>query len=1231
MHTAVEAGSRRRSDGPTLIVIVEAPMGEGKTEAALLIFDALAARGATGLYFALPTQATSNQIFGRVERFLRSTFPGETHGLHLVHGDAGLSDAYGALKDLAFKTRSVGGVAGDDQGPIADAWFARSKRALLAPIAVGTVDQALLGVLGVRHGFLRLHALAGKVVVIDEVHAYDTYTSELLDRLLSWLRALGATVVLLSATLPTARREALVRAFGATPALPESYPRITVAREGPASSRSFATRRDHLPVSIVWQDRATLPARLAEALAGGGCAVWIVNTVRRAQRTYLDLCKLRDRGLLPPGITVDLLHARFPFDARAVRERRAEESFGPGEENRPRAAILIGTQVLEQSLDLDFDLMVTEIAPVDLVLQRAGRLHRHKRKRARPSAVKQPALWIMIPEGDERPEGPVFGSSAYVYSEAILLRSWIALRECTEVTLPTDIEPLIEAVYGGRPAPGGRHRRSPGRPRSRAPQESRAEREASTAGRPLGARDRRPFRRIWPASSTMKIPRSTNPSARRPASATLPSRSSLSSCEAAGRCSPARPRSPSSWTPRIPRRAPSSSLPHGSPSGSAVVTSSLRCSNNPCRARSRRADTSGFTACFPSTAPGAARSPASLSGSILISASSSVPSTIPTRAPGDPRMTQPERPRFDLTRAPWIPCETLDGARVELGFEDVLLRAHELAGIHDESPLATAVIHRLLLAILHRAFDGPRSQAAWEALWAQARFEGGLVRAYFEQWRHRFDLFDAERPFMQVPRLADVLFKERDGKEAEVIPARRLALERSYYAGSTRLLEHGGDDSGLTPADAVRAMLGFQGFGPGGRILNDSGYPKACPLRAGAVALARGETLHGTLVLNLLPPGRNRPESEPDDAPAWEQGRRPRAPNARCSAGSTPSTWQPRRVELLPEVTEGRTLVKSAVTGVGVESDGDWLEPMHALFVRDPKRGAEAVRFDPDRSPWRDATALFQGLGVDDGHRRPAVCAQMAGLVEDDVLKRADLFTIDLYGLASSQAAIGLWRAERMPLPLSLLVDSKRLDVVREALKAAESAEAALRGAVWLLARYALASGDRSPDKKDIGALVDRLDAKPRYWASLGALFDDLLREVGTQQDTEAVLVTWKAAAQRTARRALADVAQQLGTHARALQARALAERHLARASPISRLRPHLCRPQKEPPHDRCDHDPYRSPRRRLHRTAARPRRRRGPRRPRGSSRQPSRPEPDGRRRLPPRRPVLASQRGSGP
>jgi CRISPR-associated endonuclease/helicase Cas3 len=436
---------------PGSLVVVEAPMGEGKTEAALLLYDTLAGRGSHGLYFALPTQATANQILGRVERYLAHSFPGESHGLHLVHGGAGLSDRYGELKRRAVSTRSVGDVARSeaDQGPIADAWFVRPKRALLAPIAVGTVDQALLGVLRSKHHFLRLHGLAGKVFVVDEVHAYDTFTAEILARLCRWLRALGSTVVLLSATLASPQRARLLAAYGvdATPT-PTPYPRITVAHDGHATASTFRTRRPPVEVKIEWKNEVGLVRAVLEAIAKGGCVAWIVNTVARAQTTYQVFAEMRARGDLAADVEISLLHARFPFVQRQARERAAEEAFGPPERapRRPRAAVLIGTQVLEQSLDLDFDLMVTDLAPVDLVLQRAGRLHRHDRER-RPRGLESPRLWIAFPESPDAPSGPTFGSSTYVYDESILLRSWLSLAGRTSVVLPTDIEPLVESVY----------------------------------------------------------------------------------------------------------------------------------------------------------------------------------------------------------------------------------------------------------------------------------------------------------------------------------------------------------------------------------------------------------------------------------------------------------------------------------------------------------------------------------------------------------------------------------------------------------------------------------------------------------------------------------------------------------------------------------------------------------------------------------------------------------------
>lgn len=258
LHAAVEGIGKELLPGT--LVIVEAPTGEGKTEAALSIYDMLASRAAQGLYFALPTQATANQVLGRVERYLKSSFQSETHGLHLVHGGAGLSTQYEKLKARAFRTRSVGGRASsvDEQGPVADAWFARSKRALLAPLGVGTVDQALMGVLRCRHHFLRLHGLTLKVFVVDEVHAYETFTAELLARLCCWLRSLGTVVVLLSATLSSPQRSRLLNAYGLT-----SPPAFSLMSSAMAATRDSA--RPLWSFQMSWAARLKLRSELTSS------------------------------------------------------------------------------------------------------------------------------------------------------------------------------------------------------------------------------------------------------------------------------------------------------------------------------------------------------------------------------------------------------------------------------------------------------------------------------------------------------------------------------------------------------------------------------------------------------------------------------------------------------------------------------------------------------------------------------------------------------------------------------------------------------------------------------------------------------------------------------------------------------------------------------------------------------------------------------------------------------
>jgi len=439
-----------RGDSPEFLV-VEAPMGEGKTEAVLRWVEEWASRSQGCAYLALPTQATANQLYARIRRFLQERFGDQVDvPLMLVHGSA-------ELAELDFFPTSISrdesaatdpSLRQDDLGfrVAAGEWFLPRKRALLAPYGVGTIDQALLAVLPIRHVFVRLFGLAGKPVIIDEVHAYDTYMTTLLERLLEWLGALRSPVALLSATLPSHRRERLTNAYargrGWAEAGPQAseYPRLTWLTAGQPGTRTFPSAVGTKTVRLLRAPESPeeLARLLHEKLQRGGCAAVICNTVARAQETYIAL-----KSFFPADRELGLIHARFRPLERSAREERFLRFFGPGDEERPRRFVLVGTQVLEQSLDLDFDLLGTDVAPVDLILQRMGRLHRHHRH-VRP--IQQAELLVRWPE--EGDDGPHFdpGTTA-VYDEHVLLRTWHVLRAREQIQVPQDIEHLVESVY----------------------------------------------------------------------------------------------------------------------------------------------------------------------------------------------------------------------------------------------------------------------------------------------------------------------------------------------------------------------------------------------------------------------------------------------------------------------------------------------------------------------------------------------------------------------------------------------------------------------------------------------------------------------------------------------------------------------------------------------------------------------------------------------------------------
>lgn len=439
-----------------ILAVLEAPMGEGKTEAALLLAERLAVRQrCRGLYVALPTMASSNQMFLRLLGYLNQrASPEAPAALLLTHSHAALSETMSRLLDAVNHET----LAPEDR-VVADSWLLPRKRSLLSPYGVGTVDQALLAALNTRYGALRLFGLAGKVVVIDEVHAYDVYMSTILYRLLTWLRELGASVILLSATLPRAQRAALLAAFAGRQISPpeamgEPYPLLTLV-----DARRWVDQPRYLPIRTARARIVRLAFRadgeaerqanaryLLERIAAGGCACWLCNTVEEAQQCYRTLRGMVAKWPDPERPLVALLHARFPLGQRRALEEAVNRWFGP-EGPRPPRAVLVATQVVEQSLDLDFDLLLTQLAPVDLLLQRIGRLYRHARDH-RPLGPLPQAVVLLPPV---RAGEPDLGPSGIIYHPWLLLKTLVVLNDRTLIAIPGDVRALIESVYDDQP------------------------------------------------------------------------------------------------------------------------------------------------------------------------------------------------------------------------------------------------------------------------------------------------------------------------------------------------------------------------------------------------------------------------------------------------------------------------------------------------------------------------------------------------------------------------------------------------------------------------------------------------------------------------------------------------------------------------------------------------------------------------------------------------------------
>ncbi|MEM1221705.1 MAG: CRISPR-associated helicase Cas3' [Verrucomicrobiota bacterium] len=430
------------------LYIVEAPMGMGKTEAALsAAYKRWTSGSEHGLYFALPTQLTSNKIHERIHDFLRNTI-GEKTVQTLIHGTAWMKD------NESRKFVSPRNTEEYNDTDEALRWYSTTRKQLLAPFGTGTIDQALLAVLPARFAALRYFALAGKVVVIDEVHSFDPYMSKLIDRLIRYLIKAGSTVIILSATLTAARRRQLVEAAGATEATTsDAYPLITKVATGSENAEHFEIQCV-LPDKSVRIENQYLPddaqdywQGIANQVEAGANVVIIRNTVALAQKTYLEL-----RGLLSanvPAENIGVLHSRFPQVERDTNEAKWTRLLGKKYTERPQGSLLVSTQIVEQSVDIDTDLLVTDLAPIDLVLQRIGRLHRHQR--IRPKGFEQACCHILHPtsdwNGDKKAIKATLAPHHYIYPAISLWQSAHYLTQQEAIQIPSQIRQALEQTH----------------------------------------------------------------------------------------------------------------------------------------------------------------------------------------------------------------------------------------------------------------------------------------------------------------------------------------------------------------------------------------------------------------------------------------------------------------------------------------------------------------------------------------------------------------------------------------------------------------------------------------------------------------------------------------------------------------------------------------------------------------------------------------------------------------
>lgn len=1155
------------------LLIIEAPMGEGKTEAAFAAAEILAARGgAGGCLVALPTRATGDAMFPRLLSWLEHLPEDGPRSVVLAHAKSALNDVWAGL--LRAGNRTIAAVEPDSPDAVAAAgavqrsspsglhahqWLRGRKKALLASFAVGTIDQVLFSGLKSRHLALRHLGIAGKVVIIDEVHAYDAYMNAYLDRVLEWLAAYRVPVVLLSATLPAKRRRELAAAYagesGTGPAgdgnnamgtAAEAYPLITAVAPGApgaiATPAPASGRRTEVALERLDDDLSLLVRRLETELRDGGCALVVRNTVDRVLEASEHLRKRFGAD------AVTVAHSRFLAADRARKDTELRERFGPNGDRPAGPHIVVASQVVEQSLDIDFDLLVTDLAPVDLILQRMGRLHRHPRRR--PAGLEQARCLVTGADWQSDPPEPVRGSLGVYQGPHILLRTLAALGPHlagAPLVLPDHISPLVQSVYGDQQT-GPEHWAT-------ALDDSRREYLTRLAGK----RERADVFRLGPVRR-----------AGRPVIGWLDANAGDVDDSRAGRAQVRD--SEESLEVLVVQRQRDGRLTTVSWLDGGRGGLDLPEHTPPTRAAAEAVAASALTLPWQFSKRWAIDRTISelerflvpawqvkecpwLAGELLLVLDGDCQTRLagfdlrysytdglrvsPVGSP-ETKVLDPMLPSFDLVSRPWLPAQRLDGTTVELSLLEVFAQAHTLRRLVGDLPTQEFALLRLLLAILHDAVDGPQELEDWEELWAAKDAKAfAAVPEYLDRHRAGFDLLHPERPFFQVAGL-------RTGKNEiaslnrivadvpngeQFFAMRRPGVERLSLAESARWLVHthaydsSGIKSGMEGDDRVK----------GGKV-----YPQGVGWAGGLGGVfAEGTTLRDTLLLNLIATGEDILTADRKaDMPVWRRDSPPgpgvsqEDPSVTRPSGPRDLyTWQSRRLLLHTE--------DDAVTGV-VLGYGDPLAP-HNRWKAEPmtgwrrspaqekKLGLPTVylprQHDPNRAAWRGLASLLYaqrsetdttGRGTD--RSIPSgVVRWLTLLCSEDVLRPDALIRTRLVGAVygTQQSVVDEVVDDAITLPVILLHQERPLHGAA-AVDAASDAEKAVSALGHLAGHLARAAGSEpgpaTETARDLG--FGAFDGPYRTW----------LRTLGETDDPLAARAAW----QSTARRIVHGLGRQL-------------------------------------------------------------------------------------------------------